>query len=81
LTYQTSANSIFISEQTNHQQPASSTFLSEQIITSHQAPAKRTSRASGGGGLSRWGRKASWAAGGYSVGCEGGKGEHQHGLA
>jgi hypothetical protein len=32
----------FLSEQTSHQQPASSTFLSEQTSTSHQPPAKRT---------------------------------------
>jgi hypothetical protein len=35
-------SSTFLSEQTNHQQPASSTFLSEQISTSHQPPAKQT---------------------------------------
>jgi hypothetical protein len=35
-------SSIFFSEQTSHQQSASSTFLSEQISTSHQPPAKRT---------------------------------------
>jgi hypothetical protein len=29
----------FLSEQTSHQQPASSTFLSEQNSTSHQPPA------------------------------------------
>jgi hypothetical protein len=40
--YQPPARSIFLSEQTNHQQSASSTFLSEQISTSHQPPAKRT---------------------------------------
>jgi hypothetical protein len=33
---------LFLSEQTSHQQPANSTFLSEQISTSHQSPAKRT---------------------------------------
>jgi hypothetical protein len=32
----------FLSEQTNHQQPVNSIFLSEQISTNHQAPAKRT---------------------------------------
>jgi hypothetical protein len=32
----------FLSEQTSHQQSASSTFLSEQTSTSHQPPAKRT---------------------------------------
>jgi hypothetical protein len=34
--------SVLFSEQTSHQQPASGTFLSEQISTSHQPPAKRT---------------------------------------
>jgi hypothetical protein len=34
---------LFLSEQTSHQQPASSTFLSEQTSTSHQPPANRTS--------------------------------------
>jgi hypothetical protein len=34
----------FLSEQTSHQQPTSSTFLSEQVYTSHQPPAKRTGR-------------------------------------
>jgi hypothetical protein len=33
---------LFLSQQTSHQQPASSTFLSEQISTRHQPPAKRT---------------------------------------
>jgi hypothetical protein len=33
---------LFLSEQISHQQPVSSTFLSEQTSTSHQAPAKRT---------------------------------------
>jgi hypothetical protein len=44
LAYQPAANSnsTFLSEQTSHQQPASSTFLSEQISTSQQQPAKRT---------------------------------------
>jgi hypothetical protein len=32
----------FLSEQTSHQQPASSTLLSEQTSTSHQPPANRT---------------------------------------
>jgi hypothetical protein len=32
----------FLSEQTNHQQPANNTFLSEQISTKHQQLAKRT---------------------------------------
>jgi hypothetical protein len=36
LAYQPVANSIFISEQTSHQQPANSTSLSEQTSTSHQ---------------------------------------------
>jgi hypothetical protein len=31
------------SQQTSHQQPVNNTFLSEQISTSHQPPAKRTS--------------------------------------
>jgi hypothetical protein len=30
----------FLSEQTNHQQSANNTFLSNQISTSHQPPAK-----------------------------------------
>jgi hypothetical protein len=42
LACQPLANSIFLSEQTSHQQPASSAFLSEQISTSRQPPAKRT---------------------------------------
>jgi hypothetical protein len=42
LPYQPPANSINLSQQTSHQQSASSTFLSEQISTSHQTPAKRT---------------------------------------
>jgi hypothetical protein len=42
LAYQPSAISIFLSEQTSHQQSASNTFLSEQISISHQPPAKRT---------------------------------------
>jgi hypothetical protein len=33
---------VLFSEQTSHQQSASSTFLSEQISTSHQPPDKRT---------------------------------------
>jgi hypothetical protein len=37
LTYQPPASSTFLSEQI-------STFLSEQTTTSHQLPAKRTSR-------------------------------------
>jgi hypothetical protein len=36
LAYQPPTSNIFLSEQTNHQQPARSTFLSEQISTSHQ---------------------------------------------
>jgi hypothetical protein len=40
--YQPPANGTFLSEQTRHQQSASSIFLSEQISTSHQPPAKRT---------------------------------------
>jgi hypothetical protein len=39
--------SIFLLKQTNHQQSANSTFLSEQIRTSHQPPAKRTGRVYG----------------------------------
>jgi hypothetical protein len=42
LAYQQPANSTFLSEQTSHQQSANSIFLSEQISTSHQPPAKRT---------------------------------------
>jgi hypothetical protein len=44
LTYQPPASSTFLSEQISHQQPVNSTFLSEQTTTSHQLPAKRTSR-------------------------------------
>jgi hypothetical protein len=33
---------VLFSEQTSNQQPASSTFLSEQISSSHQPPAKQT---------------------------------------
>jgi hypothetical protein len=33
---------VILSEQTSHQQSANSIFLSEQISTSHQPPAKRT---------------------------------------
>jgi hypothetical protein len=40
--YQPPVSSIFLSEQTSHQQPASSTPLSEQISTNHQPPANRT---------------------------------------
>jgi hypothetical protein len=40
--YQPPANSIFLSEQTSHQQSVSSTFLSEQISTSNQPPGKKT---------------------------------------
>jgi hypothetical protein len=46
LAYQLAANSIFLSEQIS-QQPASSTFLSEQTSTSHQPPAKRTGKGHG----------------------------------
>jgi hypothetical protein len=42
LSYQPPANSTFLSEETNHQQSASSTFFSKQISTSHQSSAKRT---------------------------------------
>jgi hypothetical protein len=35
LAYQQPASSTFLSQQTSHQQPASSTFLSEQISTIH----------------------------------------------
>jgi hypothetical protein len=67
-------SSTFLSEQTSHQQSASSTFRSEQICTSHQPPAKRTRCASpdprstpqilggsniGGGGLQVVGAEAS----------------------
>jgi hypothetical protein len=41
LAYQ-SPVSTFLSEQTSHQQSASSTFLSEQISTSHQQSAKQS---------------------------------------
>jgi hypothetical protein len=40
--YQPPTGSIFLSEQTSQQQPASSTFPSHRISTSHQPPAKRT---------------------------------------
>jgi hypothetical protein len=36
LAYQPPVSSTFLSEQTSHQQLASSIFLSEQISTSHQ---------------------------------------------
>jgi hypothetical protein len=36
------ATSTFLSQQTSHQQPASSILLSEQISTSYQPPANRT---------------------------------------
>jgi hypothetical protein len=42
LAYQPPASSTFLLQQTSHHQPTNSTFLSEQIITSHQPPAKRT---------------------------------------
>jgi hypothetical protein len=42
-TYGTPVNGTFLSEQTSNQQSVSSTFFSEQISTSHQPPAKRTS--------------------------------------
>jgi hypothetical protein len=42
LAYQPPASSIFLSQQTNHQQSVSSTFLSERTSTSHQPPVKRT---------------------------------------
>jgi hypothetical protein len=42
LPYQPPTSSTFLLEQTSHQQLDSSTFLSEQISTSHQPPAKRT---------------------------------------
>jgi hypothetical protein len=42
LAYQPPAISTFFSKQTNHQQPASATFLSQRISTSHQPSAKRT---------------------------------------
>jgi hypothetical protein len=42
LAYQPPASSTFFSEQTAHHQSASNTFLSEQISTSHQPPAKPT---------------------------------------
>jgi hypothetical protein len=39
LAHQALANNTFLSEQTIHLQPASSTFLLEQISTNHQPPA------------------------------------------
>jgi hypothetical protein len=39
LAYQPPAISIFFSKQTNHQQPASGTFLSQRISTSNQPSA------------------------------------------
>jgi hypothetical protein len=42
LAYQPPANSIFLSEQISQHQLTSSIFLSQQIITRHQPPAKRT---------------------------------------
>jgi hypothetical protein len=42
LAYQQPASSTFLSEQTSYLQPANSTFLSQQISTSHQPPAKQT---------------------------------------
>jgi hypothetical protein len=44
LAYQPPDSSNVLSEQTNHQQPASRTFLSEQISTSHRPKAKRRSQ-------------------------------------
>jgi hypothetical protein len=41
LPYQPPDNNIFLSGQTSHQQPASSTFLSKRISTCHQPPTKR----------------------------------------
>jgi hypothetical protein len=40
--------STFLSEQTSHQQPANSIFLSKQISTSHQPPTKRRSSPNAG---------------------------------
>jgi hypothetical protein len=42
LAYQPPTSSTFLSQQTNHQQPANNTFFSEQTSTSHQLPANRT---------------------------------------
>jgi hypothetical protein len=42
LAYFPPVSGTFLSEQTNHQQSVSSAFLSEQISTSHQPPAKQT---------------------------------------
>jgi hypothetical protein len=42
LAYQPPANRTFLLEQTSHKQSANSTFLSEQISTGHQPPAKQT---------------------------------------
>jgi hypothetical protein len=41
LTYQSPTNSTFLLKQTSHQQPASSTLLSQQISTSHRPPTKQ----------------------------------------
>jgi hypothetical protein len=41
LAYQQPASSTFLSEQISHQQPAINTFFSEQTNTSHQPPANR----------------------------------------
>jgi hypothetical protein len=42
FAYQPLASSIFLSQQTSHQQSVSSTLLSEQTSTRHQPPANRT---------------------------------------
>jgi hypothetical protein len=44
LAYQPPANSIFLSEQTTHQQSGSRTFLSEQISTSDQTKEQAIAR-------------------------------------
>jgi hypothetical protein len=41
LAYQPSDSSTFLSEQTSHQQPASSTLLSKETSISHQPPTNR----------------------------------------
>jgi hypothetical protein len=38
LAYQPPASSIFLSEQTSHQQPVNITFLSQKISTNHRPP-------------------------------------------
>jgi hypothetical protein len=54
LAYHTPASNIFLSGQTNHQQLANSIFISEQINTSHQPPAKPTGRVRRLGAVRLW---------------------------